>query len=52
MDVWRELHPVFAEDLLSEASLARAIEDKDVVGGTAPARVRSEIVRVRGLIGK
>ncbi|HLU50240.1 MAG TPA: argininosuccinate lyase, partial [Planctomycetota bacterium] len=50
LETYRDLHPAFDEDLWEEASLSRAIEDKTVVGGTAPVRVREEIERLRGMI--
>jgi argininosuccinate lyase len=47
LDEYRAIHPAFGPDLASALTVERALADKDVVGGTAPARVREEIARVR-----
>lgn len=47
---YRELHPEFAADLFDAITVGAALESKDVVGGTAPARVREEIARLRELV--
>ena len=44
---YRALHAAFAKDLYESLTIERALEQKSVVGGTAPARVREEIDRVR-----
>jgi argininosuccinate lyase len=44
---YRALSPAFGPDLLDSIRLDRALEDKDVVGGTAPVRVRTEIDRLK-----
>jgi argininosuccinate lyase len=48
---YRELHPDFAEDFFEAITIEAALESKDVVGGTAPDRVRAEIARLRDLVG-
>jgi argininosuccinate lyase len=48
---YRALHPAFEPDLFEAISIEGALEDKDVVGGTAPRRVREEIERLRLLFG-
>jgi argininosuccinate lyase len=48
---YRKLHPAFGEDLLAAISLRGALEDKDVVGGTAPRRVREELARLGSILG-
>ncbi|MBN1441991.1 MAG: argininosuccinate lyase [Planctomycetes bacterium] len=52
LEEYRELHPEFDADLREALTLRGALEDKDVVGGTAPRRVKEEIGRLRGLLGK
>ena len=47
---YRALHPAFEQDLHGSLSTEGSLRDKDVIGGTAPERVREEIVRVRGLV--
>ena len=44
---YRELDARFDEDLFEAMTLKAALESKDVVGGTAPGRVRDEIDRVK-----
>ena len=44
---YHAIHPGFGPDLTAALTLEQALADKDVVGGTAPARVREEIARVR-----
>ncbi len=44
---YRALSPIFGPDLLDLLSMEGALQDKDVVGGTAPLRVRAEIERLR-----
>ena len=46
LEEYRALWPSFGPDIFEALRIERALEDKDVVGGTAPARVRSEIDRV------
>ena len=46
---YRALHKKFGKDLYDSLSLGAALRDKDVVGGTAPRRVREEIARLRKL---
>ena len=43
---YRALSPAFEADIHGAIGLDRALEDKDVVGGTAPGRVRAEIERL------
>ncbi len=45
-----EFHPAFEEDLFEALSIERSMSARDVVGGTAPRRVRIEIERLRGLV--
>jgi len=52
LDEYRKLHPGFGSDLLASLSVERALQEKDVVGGTAPHLVRQEIARVRELAGR
>jgi argininosuccinate lyase len=40
---YQNLHATFEKDLFEAISIAGALADKDVVGGTAPARVRAEL---------
>ncbi len=47
----KEIHPTFESDVFEALRLENLVADKDVVGGTAPARVRQEIERVRLLAG-
>ncbi len=47
LEEYRALSGAFGPDLFEALRLERALEDKDVVGGTAPARVRSEIDRLK-----
>jgi argininosuccinate lyase len=42
---YRRVHAAFEGDLFGAISLAGALADKDVVGGTAPRRVEAEIAR-------
>ena len=46
IDAFRDLHEAFEDDLYDALTLEAALGTKDVVGGTAPRRVRSEIERV------
>ena len=39
--------PKFGPDLFERIGVEGALADKDVVGGTAPARVRAEIERLK-----
>jgi argininosuccinate lyase len=48
---YRAIHAGFGPDLPASLTLERALAEKDVVGGTAPARVREEIARVREQAG-
>ena len=48
LEEYRRLSPAFGPDILEAIGLEKALDDKDVVGGTAPARVRSEISRMQG----
>jgi argininosuccinate lyase len=50
LDEYQALHPGFASDLYEAISLDGAINDKDVVGGTAPTRVEAEIRRLKALL--
>ena len=50
LEDYRALHPVFAADLYDSISIEGALDDKDVVGGTAPSRVRAELERVVRLV--
>ena len=45
LDEYRALSPAFGADVHEEIRLEKALADKDVVGGTAPRRVREEIAR-------
>ena len=42
-----QFHPAFEEDLFEALSIERSVGARDVVGGTAPRRVRIEIARLR-----
>jgi argininosuccinate lyase len=46
MEDYRGLDPHFDSDLFDAITLEAALESKDVVGGTAPRRVRDEIDRL------
>ena len=46
------LHDAFEDDLAQAISIDGCLADKDVVGGTAPSRVRAEIERWRGELGE
>jgi argininosuccinate lyase len=46
---YRALDPRFGEDLYDALTIERALESKDVVGGTSPARVAAEIGRLKEL---
>jgi argininosuccinate lyase len=46
---YRALHPGFEADLHRVLSPEASLADKDVIGGTAPPRVREEIARVKAL---
>ncbi|HVR74224.1 MAG TPA: argininosuccinate lyase [Planctomycetota bacterium] len=46
----KAVHQLLDEDVRAAISLEGALGDKDVVGGTAPRRVREEIERVRSLL--
>jgi argininosuccinate lyase len=50
IEEYRALSPAFGPDLFAAIRLDRAVGDKDVVGGTAPARVRSEVERIRRML--
>jgi argininosuccinate lyase len=47
---YRALHPGFDDDLFASLAVRGALERMDVVGGTAPARVREELERLRKLV--
>ena len=47
---YRALHDGFGEDLHRAISIQGALEDKDVIGGTSPRRVREEMARLRGIL--
>ncbi|MBI4606017.1 MAG: argininosuccinate lyase [Planctomycetes bacterium] len=47
---YRAIDPRFGDDIHRALSLEGALEDKDVVGGTAPRRVREEIARLKALL--
>lgn len=47
---YRALHSGFEADLFESLDVRRAVERMRVVGGTAPARVREEIERLRKLV--
>lgn len=47
LEEYQSLHQEFDEGLFAAISTKGALRDKDVVGGTAPARVREEIARLR-----
>lgn len=44
---YRSIHAGFGDDVHAAISLQAALEDKDVVGGTAPKRVADEIERLK-----
>ena len=50
IEEYRRIHASFDEDLFESISIQGALRDKDVVGGTAPSRVRAEIERVRRIV--
>ncbi len=50
IEEYKAIDPRFEADLFGVLSLAGALGDKDVVGGTAPRRVREEIERVKALL--
>lgn len=52
LEEYRAFDPAFGADLYDAISLEGALRDKDVVGGTAPRRVKEEIERVKRLLGK
>jgi argininosuccinate lyase len=45
LDEYRAIDAAFEADLHAAISIEGALEDKDVVGGTAPSRVKAEIER-------
>ncbi len=47
LEEYRAVSDDFAADVIDAISVDRALEDKDVVGGTAPERVRAELDRWR-----
>ena len=47
---YREINAMFNEDLYEAITLEAALENKDVVGGTAPGRVGEEIHRLREIL--
>ena len=49
LEEYRALDARFEKDLFTALSLEAALEDKDVVGGTAPNRIRDEIKKLRKL---
>jgi argininosuccinate lyase len=49
IEEYRAIHRAFDVDLFDALSVTAALENKDVVGGTAPRRVRAEIVRLRDI---
>ena len=49
---YRRIDAVFDDDLYAAISVNAALESKDVVGGTAPGRVASEIERLRALAAR
>ena len=43
---YQAVSPLFGPDLKERIALAGALAEKDVVGGTAPRRVREEVARL------
>jgi argininosuccinate lyase len=52
IDDYRQLNETFSPDLYDAITVDAALDSKDVVGGTAPGRVRAEIERIRELVGR
>ncbi len=52
LETYKEMHKRFGPDVFDALCLEALVADKDVVGGTAPARVRAEIKRLREKLGK
>ena len=50
LEAYQRLHAAFGEDLFEAISIDGCLADKDVVGGTAPRRVREEIKRWRDVL--
>ena len=49
---YRRIDAAFDDDLFEAISVEAALESKDVVGGTAPGRVASEIERLRAMAAR
>jgi argininosuccinate lyase len=47
---YRKIDPAFSEDLYEAITTEAALETKDVIGGTAPERVRAQIQHLKGLL--
>jgi len=47
---YQAIHPAFAEDLYAVFDYRRAVERRNVLGGTAPAAVRLQIARAKALL--
>ncbi len=52
LETYKEMHKRFGPDVFDALCLEALVADKDVVGGTAPTRVRAEIKRLREKLGK
>jgi argininosuccinate lyase len=52
LESYRAMHERFGPDVFDALRPEALVADKDVIGGTAPARVREEIKRLREQLGK
>ncbi len=51
LEEYQSIHPGFEADLFEAISIEGALADKDVVGGTAPAQVASQLERWKEILG-
>src|SRR6185312_4182291 len=51
LDVLRQAHPAFAEDVAGWLDPARAVDRRDIAGGPARAQVLAEIDRIARELG-
>lgn len=50
LEAYRELSPLFGEDLYAALDVEASVESRDVTGGTARAAVVAQLERARGLL--
>ena len=51
LEEYQSIHPGFEADLFEAISIEGSLADKDVVGGTAPAQVASQLERWKEILG-